>query len=85
MKGSTWAEAIGDTLTKLGESFQRTSDLSDIADWSEIKGVFVTTGAGKDALPLPLDANQILVDFIEEEGGNIYWEGSMATLFRRVL
>lgn len=76
VKGSTWADSLGATLELLGEAFQRTSDLSVIANWSEIKGVFVTTGEGAAALPLPQDANEILVDFVENDGGHIYWEGS---------
>ena len=73
------ANADGDALAAaLGANnatFQQVQNLNDVNDWTEVLGLFVTTGGGPSSAKLTNSTVKKAVDFVND-GGDLYLEGS---------
>ncbi|MGM0577009.1 MAG: lamin tail domain-containing protein [Myxococcota bacterium] len=68
-------DGITDALDAAGKNYQRVASLSDIDDWSPVRGLFITMGGGASTSTMSSEQVQPAVDFIES-GGDVYLEGS---------
>ena len=69
------AADLGAALTANGAPYQLTTDLGTIADWSKVKGLFITVGGASTSYVLTDEEVAPVLTYLDG-GGNVYLEGS---------
>ena len=68
-------DALAAALSANNATFQQVQNLNDVNDWTEVLGLFVTTGGGPSSAKLTNSTVKKAVDFVND-GGDLYLEGS---------